>query len=182
MRLIASVDQAYSRCLSIPSKRCITHVFLSKPSPPSRPLYPNYDANDLRGRAIAAALHVLDDEEVRRQFAARRVERAVRNMVIDELPRWSGLAEAWQQIQISVPNPLSAELNRLNALHQKHDLDSILARYAVRESSLLAAIARSLWLANTGEYESRVMKIISESSALRDCVRALLGPLQHELQ
>lgn len=84
-------------------------------------------------------------------------------------------------IKIEIRSPYSAQLAKLKGLVASGSLHEIVARYPVRESPILDAIAKGLRFRSREDYEAAALGRIAASDALRQALRAKLGKLTDRL-
>ena len=91
------------------------------------------------------------DEDLPERMAARRSERLVYNRFVTHLPDWREIKAAGDQLTISEPikNPYQDELNRFNGLVESGDLEGLIVRYPLRESSVFERIVTTLGVCPT---------------------------------
>ncbi len=111
-------------------------------------------------------------------LAGRVAERQVRDALIAQMPKRDDLIAASSvAFQLSGHSTFPAELSRFNGLLAAQDVHSIIARYPVRHSGILAAIAKALKFQSRANYEAAAIARISSDQALRDTLLAKLAPL-----
>lgn len=108
------------------------------------------------------------DQDLPERMAARRSERLVYNRFVTQLPDWKEIQAAGKQLRISEPieNPFQAELNRFNGLLEAEDLDGLIARYPLRESSVFDRIAQTMRCADRADYERMVVARLRDDARL----------------
>lgn len=117
-------------------------------------------------------------QETAEHLAGRLAERQVRDALLGQMPRREELIVATSPtIQISGHSDYPAELVRFNALLAAKDLHGIIARYPVRHSGILNAIAKSLKFQGRADYETAAIARISSEQTLRDKLLLKLEPL-----
>lgn len=140
------------------------------------------DAAGLISDAKSTALKVLEDESVARHLAARLAERAIHDAALRALPRRGDLStEEGNVIKIEIRSPYSAQLEELQRLVSSGALHEIIAKYPVRESPVLDAIAKGLRFRSRGDYEATTLGRIAASETLRQALRMKLGKLADRL-
>lgn len=111
-------------------------------------------------------------------LAGRLAERQVRDGLLAQMPKREELvAAASPTIQISGQSPYPAELARFQAMLAARDLHGIIARYPVRHSGILGAIAKALKFLGRDDYETAAVARISSDEMLRDALLLKLAPL-----
>ena len=119
------------------------------------------------------------DQDLPERMAARRSERLVYNRFATHVPDWKEIRAAGEQLTISEPieNPYQGELNRFNALVESEDLDGLIARYPLRESSVFEKIATTLRCKDQADYESMVVARVRDDESLADNMKKRIRPL-----
>lgn len=129
---------------------------------------------DIVGKGIAAAAA----QGTAEHLAARLAERHVRDALLAQLPRREELVAAPAPIiQISGQSAYPAELERFHAMLDAQDLHGIIARYPVRHSGILSAVAKALKFQGRTDYESTALAQISTNATLRNTLLNKLTPL-----
>jgi len=115
------------------------------------------DAENLVSSASAAALAILDDD-TKESLAARRAEKTARNKILNSLPDWRRIKETrGENLTIEADTTFEAELEKLNAAIRGNDLDSIVARFAIKKTRIPAIIAEQLKFANKRHFEEAIV-------------------------
>lgn len=132
--------------------------------------------------AKAAALQSLSSGNSIEHLAARVAELKLRNEVVSAIPDRRELVQGESEsVSISVSSPYQSELTRLRGYVAAGDLDSIIAKYPVRESPALSALAAGLRFRDKADYERAVLARLSSDSQLRAGLVQRLGPLASQL-
>lgn len=142
-----------------------------------------FDADRLITSAKRKALQVLKNRDLAETMAAKRCERQVRNSILSEIPDWRTIKTGTRnKINITAHSLFQDELNRYNDLVNNHDLDSLIARYPLKESAALSEISRALQLQSRLTYERTLLTQVKSdpnlASKLRDHIRPLSGKLR----
>lgn len=134
--------------------------------------------NDAKSRALAA----LNLQGKLEHLASRVAERQLRDLVIASIPSRDQMVSGTSaDITLTLPSPYTAELAKIKALAAANDLDSIVARYPVRETGALDAIAKALRFPGRSDYESAALARLSSDKDLQKKLRDKLSPLSTEL-
>jgi hypothetical protein len=135
-------------------------------------------AEELLSRARQQALVALKANGVIEHLASRLAERQMRDQIMLQMPSRKSMMEGEAgTVSISIPSPYPVELQRLNALILNEDVEAIVARYPVRESGVLSALAKGLSMPAREEYERAALTRVSMDESLRVCLKAKLGNL-----
>jgi energy-coupling factor transporter ATP-binding protein EcfA2 len=111
-------------------------------------------------------------------LAGRLAERQVRDTLLAQMPRREELVSAASPtIQITGQSAYPAELARFQAMLATKDLHGIIARYPVRHSGILGAIAKALKFQGRTDYETAAVARICSDETLRDALLLKLSPL-----
>lgn len=84
-------------------------------------------------------------------------------------------------ISVSSESPYPAELARLRQMIAANDVYGIIARYPVRHSGVLEAVAKALRFQGRVDYEKAALTCISSNENLRGGLLAKLAPLSEVL-
>jgi hypothetical protein len=86
-----------------------------------------------------------------------------------------------EPISVTISSPWPAELTRYKGLLESADLDGLIARYPVRYSGALEAIAKALLCQTAAQYERAALVAVDGNAAVRDVLREKLGALAAKL-
>jgi hypothetical protein len=130
--------------------------------------------------AKKAALNALKPHIQR--LSERTVEATLREDLMRQLPRRKDIAAAQPiKVTIDVPKVVAEEVGRLQQACDTDDLDSVIARYPVRETPALNIIAEHLGFQTRNQYESAVRKLLMDEAGALEFVRSLFGALPSEI-
>lgn len=137
-----------------------------------------FDAGELRKSAKREALHILNqDSSLAERMAARRSERIVRDHVLEQLPDWKSIHKAdTPKVRIEIDSPYTDELSKYNALVADENVDEIIAKYPIRESSLPNAIVRALKISRD-QYERLLPRLVNNDTRLAEKMKQRIRPL-----
>ena len=111
-------------------------------------------------------------------LAGRLAERQVRDALLGQMPKREELVTATEPtIQITGQSAYPAEFGRFNEMLAAKNLHGIIARYPVRHSGILGAIAKALKFQGRADYEMAAVARISSDETLRDKLLLKLAPL-----
>ncbi len=116
-------------------------------------------------------------------LAARVAERHMRDEVLRKIPSRSDMiGNADGNINLSILSPYPKALEILTKLVSDRDIDTIIARYPVRESHVLRALTQGLKFAEVADYEQAALTAIATDEILKNKIRAKLGLLSDKLE
>ena len=116
------------------------------------------------------------------RMAARRCERKIHQLLLQQAPNSESIKDnPVQHICVSVDSPYLEELNLFNELVENRELDQLVARYPVRESSAFATIAKALKCRHKNDYERMVIAQIRRDNELAEKLKKRIGPLSATL-
>lgn len=142
------------------------------------------DPQAMSQAATTNALEIVGaDEDLPERMAARRSERLVYNRFATHLPDWREIKTAGERLRVSEPieNPFQDELTCFKGLVESGDLDGLVARYPLRESSVFERILTTLKCRNRADYERMVVARIREDERLADKLKQRIKPLSELL-
>ena len=97
------------------------------------------------------------------------------------LPKKNEIGSSLFRIEIDLGDRLNAERKIFDDLIAKEELTSLLSRYPVRESPVLAAIAKALRFQSTEQYEEAVLKALVDEPGLLATTKALYQSLVNDI-
>lgn len=137
-----------------------------------------FDPDALLRRADTLAIQALKVEATLVHLAARISEQALRNAALSSIPdRDSLIASGASEISLSIPSPYPNELATITMLAAAGNIDAVVERYPVRESGILAALAKGLGFENRVDYERAVLARVAVDSVLKSALQSKLNPL-----
>ena len=140
-------------------------------------LVSQYVADAVAGVVAAAAANSATEH-----LAGRIAERQVRDTIVAQLPQRDDLISAGTSpITVSEPSPYPAELAQMKELIAHNDAFEIIARYPVRHSGILGAVAKALKFRGREDYEAAALARVASDPALRNQLLAKLSPLSEAL-
>ena len=87
-----------------------------------------------------------------------------------------------QPICVSInPHPYPKELECFNALADNGELDSLIARYPLRDSRVFETIVQTLGCPNQELYQQLVVKLVREDEDVAKCIKKRIGQLSEVL-
>jgi hypothetical protein len=115
-------------------------------------------------------------------LAGRLAERQVRDALLAQMPKRDELITAASPtIQISGQSDYPVELVRFQEMLTAQDIHGIIARYPVRHSGILGAIAKALKFQGRTDYETAAVARVSSDETLRAALLLKLAPLSTAL-
>lgn len=140
-------------------------------------------AEDLLSDAKKLGLKAFDIKNSNAHLASRIAERQLRDKMMLSLPDRQSMINCQNNtINVSLISPYPDELNRINELIEKQDIDSIVARYPVRESSILTNLAKGLRFSSREDYERAALTRVGADKNLQSTLREKFGALTSFLQ
>ena len=125
-----------------------------------------------------AALEALAEEGIAERLVKNRCLRLIRNSVESIIPNMSDFSEKPdEEIEIKVKSPYAVELRKFEQLLADNELDKLVARYPVRNSKALHALAKGLRFDNRDDYEQAVLLQIKSNPTFRDQILNKLSSL-----
>ena len=116
-------------------------------------------------------------------MAARRCERQVQELFRLEIPNWKSIMDnSTQPICVSInPHPYPKELEHFKRLIDNGELDSLIARYPLRDSRVFEIIVQTLQCPNQELYQQLVVKLIREDEDVAKGIKKRIGQLSEVL-
>ena len=138
------------------------------------------NAEQLHAESKASALHSLSSNQSE-HLLAEKCYSAIQQRAIQEIRNTKKiLVKQSGQIEISFPSPLKEETELFQKLLKEENLDALIARYLVRESPALDAIAKSLKYQTRRDYESAVIQSAKRDKSFRQTIRGILPDIENE--
>ena len=130
--------------------------------------------------ALVAAAHVRALEAVSEKPTLERLARklalsAIRRRVVEELP--VKLYGDTRQVDISVESPYRTILSELEDECSKGNLEALIRRLPIRDTSMRDRVATVLGFRSTADYEAAARVQIRDCTPLAAALRSLVGPL-----
>ncbi|MEW8073375.1 MAG: AAA family ATPase [Candidatus Thiodiazotropha sp.] len=139
------------------------------------------NADEMVYAANKAAFAVLDRDTIE-VLAARRAEKTARNKLLSSLPDWRQIKEIQgETLELGIDTTYEAELAKLDAAIEAENLDSIIARFAIKKTRIPAAIAEQLRFTSKRDYEEAVITRAKKNPTFNGDLRGLLGNLNQYL-
>lgn len=133
---------------------------------------------ELLKAAKEAAISSLKLQGKQEHLAGRLAERQMRDELFSKLPSRRHLIEQKSSdLSLQIQSPYPAELSRITDLVNSSSLFEIISKYPVRETGVLANIAKALRFNSRDDYERAVLRRISADSALLSQLKQRLGKL-----
>ncbi|WP_375503398.1 AAA family ATPase [uncultured Nostoc sp.] len=135
---------------------------------------------DLIDKALLSIIPNISKHKDR--LSSRLSEKRIRSKIIAALPTHKDIIN---QDKFSIEIDLKSELLKEKVIFEKSvqekDYNSLISRYPVRETEVLAKISESLGFQDRQKYESAVRKLIIDDSNTLSFFRSLLGDLSNKL-
>lgn len=133
--------------------------------------------------AKKGAIDSLKSGGKKEHLASRRAERYIRDRMLSMIPtRQQLLDQHAGDLVVTFKSPYPEELEQLTALIKNNDLQEIVNRYPVRESSVLNCIAKGLRFNNRDDYERAVLRRVHTDSDLLNALKRRLSNLAAQLE
>ena len=141
------------------------------------------DPDELIELVHQKAIEILNDPNLAKRMAARRCERQVQELFWSKVPNWRSIMNTpTQSICVPIdPRLYSEELEHFNALVDKGELDSLIARYPIRESQVFETIVKTLQCPNQELYQQLVVKLVRNDEKVDQCIKKRIGQLSDVL-
>ena len=145
------------------------------------------DPNELIELVHQKAIEVLKNPKkspkLAERMAARRCERQVHELFRSKIPNWRSIMDTpTQSICVPIdPRLYSEELEHFNTLVNKGELDSLIARYPLRDSQVFETIVKTLQCPNQELYQHLVVKLAQEDEDVAKCIKKRIGRLSDAL-
>ena len=136
------------------------------------------DAEDMIASATNRALNILGQPAIAERMARKLCVRRIINTLHSQVQDWDSVGTN-EDLNIEVPSAqiYQCELKCYQGYIEKGNLDEIVARYPIRESSALKEIAEGLRFRNRKDYEKAFLTIIRKDDDLADTIRTKVKPL-----
>ncbi|MCL2791323.1 MAG: hypothetical protein FWD79_11915 [Desulfobulbus sp.] len=85
-------------------------------------------------------------------------------------------------IPVEVQKTLNEEHSFFDELIANEDLEALICRYPIRESSTIGRILKKLNFANREQYQAAVRNIIKDDEEALELVRSLFGTLYEDIK
>ena len=145
------------------------------------------DPDELIGLVHQKAIEVLKNPKkspkLAERMAARRCERQVHDLFRSKTPDWRSIMDnSTQSICVSInPHPYPKELEHFNTLVDNGEIDSLIARYPLRDSQVFEIIVQTLGCESQKFYERTVVKLVQDDEKVAQCIKKRIGQLSKVL-
>ena len=145
------------------------------------------DPNKLVGLAHEKVIEVLKNPkkapQLAERMAARRCERQVHDLFWSHIPNWKSIMDnSTQSICVPIdPHLYPKELKHFNTLVDKGDIDSLVARYPLRDSQVFETIVQTLGFESQKFYERTVVKLVQDDETVAKCIKKRIGQFSDAL-
>ena len=139
-----------------------------------------FDPEERLEAARSKALEVIEkDACLPKTMAARRCEKSARISFMALLPDWKKIKEADDKLEINetIENPYSGELQRFKSLVKAEDLDGLIARYPFKKSRVFEKITTKLHCKDQADYKNMVLALVRKSEHLTIQLKKRIRPL-----
>ena len=119
----------------------------------------------------------------KQRLSERVVERTLRDELDKNWPRQTDISTGKPiNITIDVAAVVNEEIKTLNQAISEQNLEKIISRYPVRETSLLTEIARKLGFQTRDQYENAVRKLLMDDTIALEFIQSQFGTLVADLK
>ena len=141
------------------------------------------DPNELVELVHQKVIEVLKNPQLAKRMAARRCERQVHNLFWSNVPNWRSIMDnSTQSICVPIdPHLYSKELEHFNTLVDKGEIDSLIARYPLRESPVFETIVQTLECESQKFYERTVVKLVQDDEKVANCIKKRISQFSDAL-
>ena len=145
------------------------------------------DPNKVIGSFQEKAIEVLKDPKkspkLAERMTARRCERQVHELFRSKIPNWRSIMNTpTQSICVPIDRHLySEELEHFNTLVDNGELDSLIARYPLRDSQVFETIVKTLQCPNQELYQQLVVKLVQDDEKVAACIKKRIDRLSDAL-
>ena len=139
------------------------------------------DPNELVGLAREKVIEVLKNPkkapQLAERMAARRCERQVHDLFWSHVPNWKSIMDnSTQPICVPIdPHLYPKEIEHFNTLVDKGDIDSLIARYPLRDSQVFETIVQTLGFKSQKFYERTVVNLVQNDEKVAKCIKKRIG-------
>ena len=142
------------------------------------------EPEELKCSALQAALDALKREKsLAERMAAKRSVLSVRNRIKSKIPGRKAIqCNEQPTIQISVESPYQEELTKFRELLDAKNFDALVARYPLKESGVMKAVADAFGFSTPRPYEEILVTRIQSCDSLAEKLRDRIGSLSRALR
>ena len=134
-------------------------------------------SDELYDNAISAAINALGQGDAPRRLAASVAEKRIYRKATSALPDRQAIAGAGASFQIQVESPFHTLFDEYQTMVAAADLESLLEKFPIRDTSARDAIASTLRFKSYADYEAAALTMLRGDPSLVSAVRDLIGPL-----
>lgn len=138
-------------------------------------------AEAMLAEAMSAAITALKQNGTASHLASRIAERKMRDSLMLSLPSRDAMVQGEGDINVNITSPYPDELALITQMIAEQDVDAVVARYPVRESGVLNALAKGLHFSGRTDYERAALTLTATDEGIRDALRGRLGNLTEAL-
>ena len=143
------------------------------------------DPHEMISAAVQNALSAISTESgLPERMAARRSERRVASQIEKLIPDWRVIMGSGENLEIpaTVESPYTSELAQFNDLLKAGDLNRLIARYPLRDSSILDRISEAMRCKEKSDYERMLVVRVQEDDDLARKLKDRIKPLAELLE
>ena len=136
------------------------------------------DAEVMIASATDRALKILGQPAIAERMARKLCVRKITNTLHSQVQDWDSVGTN-EDLKIEIPSAqiYQCELKCYQEYTEQGNLDEIVARYPIRESSALKEIAKGLRFRNREDYEKAFLTTIRKDDDLADALKQRIKPL-----
>lgn len=116
------------------------------------------------------------------RLAARLVERKVKDQLARMSPNWKKILSSDVKIEFSTQHVLDEEKALISKKLKERNIEFLISRYPVRETSTLGLIAKHAQFQSMEKYEQAVRKMLIDSNECRAALKKIIEPASHFLE
>ncbi|HBM2924506.1 TPA: AAA family ATPase [Klebsiella oxytoca] len=115
-------------------------------------------------------------EDKKEHLCCRAIEKKIRAEIMSSIPTQRDIREGGvYSKEIDFSSFLNDEIKKFDNLMESSDFDSLVSRYPIRETNLLAPVAKQCGFIDKKRYELNVIRVIKNNAEAKGFVLSLLG-------
>lgn len=130
--------------------------------------------NDLKNKINNVIIDTIKKHKV--ELCARLCEKKIKTKL--KLPTWKNISGPDPfKVEIDLEQELNKEITNFDSLIVTKDIQQLVNAYPIKEIGLIKNLAQLLKFKSSEDYESAVIKLLSEDDVIRNHVRVSIGGL-----